>query len=132
MNDKKSRLAEGLLKAIKAERYGHTFYLMAANSTKDPKGKEIFQTLAHEELEHMHFLRTHYDAVLKTGKVSRSAKLEAKADLSGMSPIFSDDLRARIKDANFEMTCLAIVQAELNYLMRTGTYFDFQEFNLEY
>jgi len=27
---------------------------------------------------------------------------------------------------------LAIVQAELNYLMRTGTYFDFQEFNLEY
>lgn len=108
MEDKSKILAEGLLKAIKAERHGHSFYMMAANSTEDPKGKKVFEELAHEELHHMHFLRKHYDSVLKTGMLDQSAKLGQRADLSGMSPIFSDNLRARIKDANFEMTSLSI------------------------
>jgi len=108
MEDKSKILAEGLLKAIKAERYGHSFYTMAANSTDDPKGKKVFEELAYEELHHMHFLKKHYDSVLKTGMLDRSAKLGQKADLSGMSPIFSVGLRDRIKDANFEMTSLSI------------------------
>ena len=115
MNDKKRTLAEALKKAIMAERYGHSFYLMAAESTEDPKGKEVFRMLARDEAHHMHFLGTHYDAILKTGELSQSAKLESRTDLSGMSPIFSDDLGARIKDANFEMTSLSIgIQLELD------------------
>ncbi|MBU8933926.1 MAG: ferritin family protein [candidate division Zixibacteria bacterium] len=101
-------MAEGLLKAIKAERYGHNFYLMAANSTEDPKGKEIFQTLAREELDHMHFLRKQYDAILKTGQPDNSIRLGPQSDLTGMSPIFSESLKGRIKEASFEMTSLAI------------------------
>ncbi len=108
MEEKIKILAEGLLKAIKAERYGHSFYMMAAKSTEDPKGKKVFEELAHEELHHMHFLRRHYVSVLKTGMLDQSAKLGQGTDLSGMSPIFSDNLRARIKDANFEMTSLSI------------------------
>ena len=108
MENKKKILVEGLLKAIKAERYGHSFYMMAANSTDDPKGKKVFEELAHEELNHMHFLGKHYDSVLKTGMLDQSAKLGQRADLSGMSPIFSESLKARIKDANFEMTSLSI------------------------
>jgi rubrerythrin len=108
MEDKRTILAEGLLKAIKAERYGHSFYMMAANSTEDPKGKKVFEELAHEELLHMRFLSKHYNSVLKTGMLDQSARLDQRADLSGMSPIFSDGLRARIKDANFEMTSLSI------------------------
>ena len=108
MDEKRKRIAEGLLQAIKAERYGHTFYLMAARSTEDPKGKEVFEMLAHEELYHMHLLRNQYDSILETGEPSQTAELESPADLTGMSPIFSDDLRKRIKDADFEMTCLSI------------------------
>lgn len=108
MDDKKSRLAEALKQAIMAERYGHSFYLMAAGSTEDPKGKEVFEMLAREEAHHMQYLRTQYDSILDTGELSQKAKLEQSADLSGMSPIFSDGLKARISDANFEMTSLSI------------------------
>ncbi len=112
-------LAEGLEKAIKAERYGHNFYMMAANSTEDPKGKEVFQTLAQEELDHMHFLKKQYDAILKTGRVDKFVKLGPQSDLSGMSPIFSEGLKGRVKEANYEMTSLAIgIQLEhdaMNY-----------------
>jgi rubrerythrin len=108
MTDKKQLLAQGLLDAYKAEQYGHNFYLMAANSTSDPKGKEVFETLAAEELDHARFLKTQYDSVLMTGKVSASASLGRRLDLAGMWPIFSDGLKARIKEANFEMTALSI------------------------
>ena len=108
MDEKKKQVVEGLIQAIKAERYGHTFYLMAARSTEDPKGKEVFEMLAHEELYHMQFLRNQYDSILETGVPSQVEKLNTPADLTGMSPIFSNDLRKRIKDANFEMTCLSI------------------------
>jgi rubrerythrin len=101
-------LIEGLQKAIKAESYGHDFYLMAARATEDPKGKEVFQTLAREEAEHMEFLTTQYRSILETGKPDRSVKLGRQADLSGMSPIFSDGLKSRLDEANFEMTSLTI------------------------
>ena len=115
MDDKRASVAEGLMKAIKAERYGHSFYLMAANSTEDPKGKEVFETLAREELNHMHYLRMHYDSILKTGKPSDRADLGSQADLSGKSPIFSEMLRSRVQDADFEMASLTIgIQLELD------------------
>lgn len=119
MTDNKKTLAKGLLKAIKAEKYGHSFYLMAAKSTEDTKGQEIFMTLALEELDHMKFLKDQYESILKTGQPDKSLKLGARTDLTGSSPIFSDQLKARIKDANFEMTSLSIgIQLEhdaMNY-----------------
>ncbi len=108
MDKNQKAITDGLMKAIKAERYGHSFYLMAANSTVDTKGKAVFQTLAHEELNHMQFLRKQYYAIMETGKPDESIELGPQADLSGMSPIFSDRLKSRIKDANYEMTSLAI------------------------
>lgn len=108
MTNNKKALAKGLLKAIKAERYGHSFYLMAAKTTKDAKGQEVFKTLASEELDHMHFLKNQYDAIIKTGLPNKSLKLGSQKSLSKGSPIFSDELKSRIKDANFEMTSLSI------------------------
>jgi rubrerythrin len=108
MENSQKAITDGLVKAMKAERYGHSFYLMAANSTTDAKGKEVFETLAREELAHMHFLRKQYNAIKETGRPDESISLGSQTDLSGMSPIFSDSLKTRIKDANFEMTSLAI------------------------
>ncbi len=115
MNNRQKELAEGLLTAIKAERYGHSFYLMAAKSTGDAKGQEVFKTLAREELDHMQFLRNQYDSIVKTGAPDKSLKIGNRTSLSAVSPIFSDELRERIKDANFEMTSLSIgIQLEQN------------------
>lgn len=108
MTENALSLADGLLKAMKAERDGNSFYMMAANSTSDPKGRQIFETLAKEELDHLQFLKEHHDSVTKTGKLSTTAKLHARHDLSGPSPFFSEGFRTRIKEAHYEMSALAI------------------------
>jgi rubrerythrin len=100
--------AEALLKAIKAEREGYGFYMMAAQSSLDEKGKKIFETLAAEELDHMNFLKGQYDAIVKTGKPDQSLNLGAKLDLSGGFPIFSEAIKSRLKGAHIEMSALAI------------------------
>ncbi|MCP4703675.1 MAG: ferritin family protein [candidate division Zixibacteria bacterium] len=108
MTNSKKKLADGLLKAIKAEKYGHSFYLMAAKSTEDKKGQEVFKTLAREELDHMQFLKDQYRSIVDTGQPNKALKLGTRTLLSEASPIFSEKLRSRIKDANFEMTSLSI------------------------
>ena len=115
MDDKTAKLAEVLLTAAKAERDGHGFYLMAANSIADPKAKETFARLADEELDHMHFLMKHHESVLKTGRPDKTARLGARIELTEISPIFSDGIRARIGSAHCEMSALSIgIQLELD------------------
>jgi len=115
MEDKSKMLVDGLMQAIKAERDGYSFYMMAAKGSDDPKGQEVFETLAHEEMEHMHFLRQQYESILKTGKPNLAIKLGNKTSLSDMSPIFSDKIKSRIKDAHIEMSALSIgIQLELD------------------
>ncbi len=108
MIDDSKILAEALQQAAMAEREGHSFYMMAAHNTQDPKGKLVFETLAREEMDHLHFLKEHYDAVVTTGKLSTTAHLGTRADLGLNSPIFTDSIKSRIRDAHFEMTALAV------------------------
>lgn len=103
-----SPLSDALLKAAMAEREGHSFYMMAANTTQDPKGKQVFEQLAREELEHLSFLKTHYDSLLQTGRLDVNARLGHGSDLAGSFPIFTAAIKSRVKDAHFEMSALAI------------------------
>lgn len=115
MGNEKTRLAEGLARAIKAERDGHGFYTMAANSSQDPKARVVFAQLAAEELDHMQFLTRHHRSVLETGQPDREARLGPRADLGGMSPIFSAGIKTRIGQAHLEMSALSIgIQLELD------------------
>jgi rubrerythrin len=115
MENNNDALLEGLMKAIKAERDGYSFYMMAASGSSDPKGKEVFESLAHEELEHMSFLKQQHDSILKTGKPDSKIKLGKKLEFNGMSPIFSDSIRKRIEGAHLEMSALSIgIQLELD------------------
>ncbi|SYZ73138.1 conserved hypothetical protein [Candidatus Zixiibacteriota bacterium] len=108
-------IAEGLQKGIKAELEGNSFYTMAANSTSDPKGKEVFHTLAAEELDHMRFLKGQLDSIIKTGRPDPDLKLGNRSELTGGFPIFSESIKARIKGAHIEMSALAIgIQLELD------------------
>ena len=115
MDESTENLADGLLKAIKAEREGHSFYRMAAETSQDAKAKEVFTQLAQEELNHVEFLTQHYEAVLKTGKTSDSATLGKRLSFAGSFPIFSDGIKARLREAHFEMTALSIgIRLELD------------------
>jgi rubrerythrin len=100
--------SEALLKAIKAELEGYGFYMMAAQSSRDEKGKKIFETLAAEEMDHMNFLKGQHDAIIKTGKPDQNLQLGSKLDLSGSFPIFSEAIKSRLQGAHIEMSALAI------------------------
>lgn len=109
------RIEEGLVKAMQAEHEGRYFYLMAADTTTDPQGREVFQRLAAEEQEHYEFLSAQLQAIRETGKPNSGLKLGKPADLSGPSSIFSADLKKRIKEAHYEMTALSVAaQLELD------------------
>ncbi|UCE58745.1 MAG: ferritin family protein [Phycisphaerales bacterium] len=115
MNDNETRLTSGLLKAITAEWEGNSFYRMAAETSKDPKAREVFGQLAQEELSHMEYLTEHYESVLKTGKLSGGATLGKRMNLSDSFPIFSEDIKSRLKEAHFEMSSLSIgIKLELD------------------
>ena len=115
MDDTIKRVTEGLNKAIRAENEGHHFYKMAAMSTQDPKGKEVFQYLAEEEMEHFKFLKSQYRALIETGKGDATLKLGTRKEFSGNHPIFSEGIKNRIKSAHYEMTALSIgMQLELS------------------
>jgi rubrerythrin len=99
---------------MQAERIGHEFYKNAAQTTTDPTGRDTFLQLAREEQEHFEFLATHYKSLVERGVLS-GAKLGHAASHPADNPIFSPELRGRIKQAHFEMSALAIaVQLELN------------------
>lgn len=119
MDDATKRMAKGLLEAIRAERDGYNFYAMAAQGMKDKKGREMFETLAKEEQEHEQFLEAQYKSMVEQGNPDPNLRLQAKADLSGESPLFSDGIRGRLGEAHHEMSALSIgirlEQAAMDY-----------------
>jgi rubrerythrin len=108
-------IEQGLLAAVRAEHEGFHFYSMAAESTKDEKGREIFLKLADDERRHVEFLKAQYDSIKKTGRPNLDVSLGAKTEYGGTSPIFSEGIRARIATAHYEMTALSVgIQLELD------------------
>ena len=113
--DSANAVVDALRRAIQGESDGYHFYKMAAANTADPKGKEMFEILASEELSHMEFLKSQYGAILRTGRVDPEVKLGPRKEFGSASPIFSEALLERIKDAHVEMSALSIgMQLELN------------------
>ena len=107
---------EGLLSAMRAEHEGFHFYSIAARNTEDEKGKAVFSQLADDEREHLAFLKAQYASMQESGAPDQTVMLkDDKWAPKGSSPIFSDGLKSRVKDAHFEMTALSIgIQLELD------------------
>jgi rubrerythrin len=115
MDTATQRVTDGLQRAIRTETDGYHFYTMAAGSVKDPKGKEVFNRLAQDELSHLRFLKTQYQAFLETGRADEQARLGTPDEWAGENPIFSEKIHKRLHDAHFEMSALSIgIQLELS------------------
>ena len=59
---------EVLAKGMRLEEDGRKFYLKAAEETIDPKGKEMFLSLADDERSHYEVIKRQYDSLMKEGK----------------------------------------------------------------
>lgn len=108
MNDAMKQVSDGLVKAMQAEIDGHNFYRMASLTTQDVKGKAVFEQMAREEMSHYQFLKQQYQALQEKGRVDEALKLGRPEAITGTSPIFSDAIKTRIKEAHFEMTALSV------------------------
>lgn len=117
MNPSTPRVVTALRRAIQAEIDGRNFYRMAALSTSDPRGREVFVAMGEEEEGHHQFLARQLHSVLTHGRADESVHLGAAPDPSLNPRIFSEKLLERIEEAHYEMTSLSVaVQLELNAL----------------
>ena len=115
MDRSQKEIINGILEAIQAENSGYYFYSMAAQNTSDPQGKKVLNILAEEEQQHQEFLKKQYRSLLEKGETDSEAKLSSRLVLQGESPIFSSELKNRVKNAGLEMSILSIaVQLEHN------------------
>jgi rubrerythrin len=108
MDKNTEEILQGLKTAIEAELTGHEFYKNAAKTTSDPVGKETFSRMAEEEMGHFYYLRHQYESVLEKGEYDLTKKLLKKDHTHAESPIFSDEIKRRVKDSHFEVSALTI------------------------
>lgn len=63
MSTEREAHVEALQVALDTEKKGYHFYKIAARSSKDPKGREVFEHLANDEVEHMGVIATVYESL---------------------------------------------------------------------
>jgi rubrerythrin len=103
----KEKAIEGLKVALQTELNGIQFYRTAAEKTEDAKGKLAFQTLADDELKHFNVLQKQYHSLIEENKW-QDLDLGNVSIFEGESPIFSKELKDRVKGRHFEVTALSI------------------------
>ena len=110
MMEKTDQLLEVVKNAIRVENDGYQFYRVAEEKTKDPKGKEVFSSLAKDETNHMQILKSLYQNVKEGGeyKFDEHKDMRHILETTSESPIFSKEFRERVRQTQFEMTALSI------------------------
>lgn len=97
---------QALHQGIQTEIQGLTFYRKAAELTSDPKGKEVLQSLAHEEVTHLHLLKVQYGALAGDGQWVAMEKARELTPGREVEEIFpqSDDTLVRLLPAEADDT----------------------------
>lgn len=174
MSDKRTAQVEALQIALDTEKKGYQFYRIAARSTSDPEGRQVFEHLAKDEIEHMGVFATLYrsltndepwmtyeEAVARFGETPPDQLIfpevsedEVKEDFKDLEAL-REALRFEEKAVSFyteqasgtedekarsfyqslieiEKGHVKIIQAELDSLMHTGIWLDYQEISQEY
>lgn len=104
----REQILEILKKAYQIEVDGYTFYSMTATQATKPAVKELFEKLAHDEVQHQNFLKgvgKRYDAE----GTAAFAVAKPAAALSGLTDhVFTARFKEQAKGAAFEMGVLSV------------------------
>lgn len=161
----KEELIRIIQKAVQTERDGNRFYSGAAEATRDPKAKKMFEQLARDELYHVQVIEELYRDLLPdaTEEPVKGFPIFEKRmrELGGRLPDLGNEfevLQKAIEDEKeardfyrkaagsfesgqagevfadlmeMEEGHIRLLQAELDFLEKTGFYFDHMEFTVE-
>jgi len=111
MHEKDNPALQALHQGIQTELQGLTFYRKAAEHTSDPKGKQVLQSLAHEEVEHLHLLKVQYGALASDGQwvaMERASELEPGREVEKIFPQSDDTLAKLVTPESDDMHLLQI------------------------
>jgi len=143
--------AEILGTALELERKGFRFYIEAEKKTENQTGKKMFSQLAKEEEEHIERLKKMFKDLYPqrsdkdiplfdvevseyTGEVE-ALKIAAKMEKKSIE-FYTDWAKGNLESLfseliEIEKEHLELLQAELDYVQRTGFWFDYFESSLE-
>jgi rubrerythrin len=101
-------IREVLKKAYQIEVDGYTFYSMAAEQAEKPAVQELFDKLAHDEVQHKAYLKSVMGSFEDKGVAAfaiarRDPELKAFTDT-----IYTEAFKEQAQDADFEMGVLSI------------------------
>ena len=101
-------IREVLKKAYQIEVDGYTFYSMAADRADKPAVQELFDKLAHDEIQHKAYIKSvmgsYEDKGVEAFNIARrDPDLKAFTDT-----IYTEGFKAQARDADFEMGVLSI------------------------
>jgi rubrerythrin len=108
--EKTDQLMEVVKDAIRVENDGYQFYRVAEEKIEDPKGKEVFASLAKDETNHMQILKSLYQSIKEKGeyKFDEIKDIKHILETTSESPIFSKEFKERVEQVQFEMAAFSV------------------------
>lgn len=115
--------------AIATERSGLEFYSRAARTTRDARGRRVFEKLAEEEKEHLSKLETRYKQLLKEDPrlEARPTFLFFKGAANGLFAAGSDELSKGANDKQALMIGIRCERGSHRFFKRYGDRFEDSE-----
>lgn len=106
--DVKDKILDILQKSYEIEINGYTFYTMTAEKSEKPATKELFQKLAHDEIEHQNYLKGIAKQYKKEGVSAFNVNRKEHSMGEFASQIFTQKFVEQAKGATFEMGVLSV------------------------
>jgi rubrerythrin len=108
MTDTKEQIHEVLRKAYQIEVDGYTFYSMAADQASKPPVGELFEKLAHDEVQHKAYLKDVMSSYEKRGVEAFNVRFRDPDLKAFTATIFTDRFKQQASGATFELGVLSI------------------------
>lgn len=108
MNEAKDQIHEILRKAYQIEVDGYTFYSMAAERASKPAVQELFDKLAHDEVQHKAYLKNVMTTYDERGVEAFSIRRRDPDLQAFTATIFTERFKEQARGADFELGVLSI------------------------
>jgi rubrerythrin len=104
----REQILDILRKAYQIEVDGHTFYSMTAAKADKPAVRELFDKLAHDEVQHQAFLKEVLRGYDEKGNEAFRFSARIPEMTAFTAKIFTDQFRQQAAGAEFEVAALSI------------------------